>query len=214
MTEDIQHTLSVNELLNEKIAIGKEVLKEKEKAYNAKISSKSVNEITEVFKYLGNFVAYLFLGFFKISLFLVILICIGIGINYLIKEFYFVLKFSFNSWHYVQLIYMLLAFLVALYCIKKAYRLGVLRNPFSVYLREFSDKKVTHSSQLEILSVEIKKWEDEKREFLLKHAEKIKKPEEDISSETKECPMCAETIKAKAIICRFCNHKFEPDIIG
>ena len=74
---------------------------------------------------------------------------------------------------------------------------------------------------MEILSVEIKKmkkeikkWEDEKREFLLKHAEKIKKPEEDILSETKECPMCAETIKAKAIICRFCNHKFEPDIIG
>ena len=50
--------------------------------------------------------------------------------------------------------------------------------------------------------------------FSIKDAEKIKKPEEDISSETKECPMCAETIKAKAIICRFCNHKFEPDIIG
>jgi hypothetical protein len=38
MTEDIQHTLSVTELLNEKIAIGKEVLKEKEKAYYTKIS--------------------------------------------------------------------------------------------------------------------------------------------------------------------------------
>ena len=27
--------------------------------------------------------------------------------------------------------------------------------------------------------------------------------------DTKECPMCAETVKAKAIICRFCRHEFE-----
>jgi len=25
----------------------------------------------------------------------------------------------------------------------------------------------------------------------------------------KECPMCAETVKARAKICRFCGHKFE-----
>ena len=27
--------------------------------------------------------------------------------------------------------------------------------------------------------------------------------------DTKECPMCAETVKAKAKICRFCKHEFE-----
>ena len=27
--------------------------------------------------------------------------------------------------------------------------------------------------------------------------------------DTKECPMCAETVKAKAKICRFCSHEFE-----
>ena len=27
--------------------------------------------------------------------------------------------------------------------------------------------------------------------------------------DTKECPMCAETVKAKAKICRFCKHKFK-----
>ena len=30
-----------------------------------------------------------------------------------------------------------------------------------------------------------------------------------IKSETKECPMCAETVKQKAKICRFCRHEFD-----
>lgn len=29
------------------------------------------------------------------------------------------------------------------------------------------------------------------------------------SDDTKECPMCAETVKAKAKICRFCKHEFD-----
>ena len=29
------------------------------------------------------------------------------------------------------------------------------------------------------------------------------------TDDTKECPMCAETVKAKAKICRFCKHKFK-----
>ena len=59
------------------------------------------------------------------------------------------------------------------------------------------------------------------------HAETVEEPEEkynatmndqadntsqhspDPQSDTKECPMCAETVKAKAKICRFCNYRFE-----
>lgn len=27
---------------------------------------------------------------------------------------------------------------------------------------------------------------------------------------TKTCPRCAETVKAAALVCRFCNHEFDP----
>ena len=30
-----------------------------------------------------------------------------------------------------------------------------------------------------------------------------------VKSDTKECPMCAETVKQKAKICRFCRHEFD-----
>ena len=34
---------------------------------------------------------------------------------------------------------------------------------------------------------------------------------EDLYQLTKECPMCAETVKAEALICRFCRHEFVED---
>jgi len=32
--------------------------------------------------------------------------------------------------------------------------------------------------------------------------------------ETKTCPMCAEDVKAAAVLCRFCGHRFDPDPPG
>ena len=44
-------------------------------------------------------------------------------------------------------------------------------------------------------------------------AKDLKKEEEEeyleVLSENKECPKCAESVKAKAKICRFCNYEFE-----
>ena len=37
----------------------------------------------------------------------------------------------------------------------------------------------------------------------------VETPTAPVSNDTKECPMCAETVKAKAKICRFCKHEFE-----
>jgi hypothetical protein len=31
------------------------------------------------------------------------------------------------------------------------------------------------------------------------------------SIEEKTCPMCAESVKAAALVCRFCGHEFEPE---
>jgi hypothetical protein len=30
---------------------------------------------------------------------------------------------------------------------------------------------------------------------------------------TKKCPRCAESVKAAALVCRFCNHEFDPSSI-
>ncbi|SIO39906.1 Uncharacterised protein family UPF0547 [Burkholderia sp. GAS332] len=31
-----------------------------------------------------------------------------------------------------------------------------------------------------------------------------------VAEQTKVCPRCAETVKAAAMVCRFCNHEFDP----
>ena len=66
--------------------------------------------------------------------------------------------------------------------------------------------------------MKLKSLKDEKRAFVLEQERKIKELKDDEMTEdfsitnldeTKECPMCAESVKIKAKICRFCGYKFE-----
>ena len=48
-----------------------------------------------------------------------------------------------------------------------------------------------------ILAKNLKEEEEDKEEF------------KKVIIENKECPMCAESVKARAKICRFCSYEFE-----
>ena len=231
MTEDIQRTLSVTELLNEKIASGKESLSERKKAYY----SKRTNKFIELFQLKIRLWRVGFIYFIVGTLLTLVDLSIIAGFGFIIFLPWFALfgfigpvllsLFSINS----ELSILISGFsmggiatLITLYYVlKKLYTFDIikkfLRNPITASL-ENCKLEIKHATSSELgleeitrLEKDIKKWETEKREFLLSHEEKIKKPEENLSPETKECPMCAETIKAKAIICRFCSHKFESE---
>jgi uncharacterized small protein (DUF1192 family) len=72
-------------------------------------------------------------------------------------------------------------------------------------------------SRIAALGKELNKAKDEKREIVIRYERELKLQEESdiiddsftIEVDSKECPMCAETVKAKAKVCRFCSHKFE-----
>ena len=234
MTEDIQRTLSVTELLNEKIASGKESLSERKKAYY----SKRTNKFIELFQLKIRLWRVGFIYFIVGTLLTLVDLSIIAGFGFIIflawsTLFGFIgqvllslFSISTNIPGSLKLIggFFMggIATLITLYYVlKKLYTFDIikkfLRNPITASL-ENCKLEIKHATSSELgleeitrLEKDIKKWETEKREFLLLHEEKIKKPEENLSPETKECPMCAETIKAKAIICRFCSHKFESE---
>lgn len=63
----------------------------------------------------------------------------------------------------------------------------------------------------------IETWKSEKRSFLISHNVNIVKNDHIlkdtesgiIGGDEKECPRCAENVKSKAKICRYCGHEFQ-----
>ena len=72
-------------------------------------------------------------------------------------------------------------------------------------------------AELANLKSQIENWKIEKRNFLLAHNVNIVETDHvlkdtlkgQIGGDEKECPRCAEFVKGKAKVCRFCGYEFE-----
>ncbi|WHH57183.1 zinc ribbon domain-containing protein [Petroclostridium sp. X23] len=77
--------------------------------------------------------------------------------------------------------------------------------------REINELKATIFQKEQDMNVEKEKYfthMTNQQELLEKEVHAISNYSNE-AKDTKECPQCAETVKAKAKICRFCNYKFE-----
>jgi len=211
--------------LDAKIASGKESLTQKRLLFYSNLFFEYLDAIGIRIVYVFASFAYFIVGITMVLAFSFAIFLLGgaaIGIVNVIAlgvEAIFPPHYRLFIWVPISLIFLVIYVIAVFKFLKKLFRKEYLKNPFSAYLRnyKFKSKDVTRElawEELIKIGKDIKKWKTEKMDFLLSHEEQLKKPEENQSPETKECPMCAETIKAKAIICRFCDHKFEPDIIG
>ncbi|MGG1660915.1 zinc ribbon domain-containing protein [Brevibacillus sp. NRS-1366] len=85
--------------------------------------------------------------------------------------------------------------------------------------RSVEERKVQVREEIENLRTEIKQQQDFINKHMLNQQELLNQEikaiqnasqmSDAVGSDTKECPQCAEIIKAKARICRYCNFKFD-----
>lgn len=81
-------------------------------------------------------------------------------------------------------------------------------------VKEYDHKAEIELNKLEQLCV---RWREEKRAFLIAHNVNIVKTdhvlndsiEGKLGGDEKECPKCAESVKSRAKVCRYCGYEFE-----
>ena len=123
---------------------------------------------------------------------------IGEGVKAIFPHQYFLF-----IWVPISLIFLIIFAIAVFKFLKKFFRKGYLKNPFSAYLRnyKFKSKDVTRElawEELIKIGKDIKKWKTEKREFLLSHEEQLKKPVENQSPETKGMPYVCRNYKGQS----------------
>lgn len=91
------------------------------------------------------------------------------------------------------------------------------RKKISCWPNDYLDKDINAELELTKLIELVEQWKIEKRNFLLSHNANIVKSDHvlmdtirgDIGGDEKECPRCAEFVKGRAKVCRFCGYEFE-----
>lgn len=88
----------------------------------------------------------------------------------------------------------------------------VKKNSLRAEIDALRDEIIREHNQYESLIDETKRNYEQhmlnQQELITSEVETLKQYNNS-NDDTKECPQCAEVVKAKAKICRFCNHKFE-----
>lgn len=184
--KDIQIAMGAVESLNERIYNLQEDLKELESQKTALITQKPVKKVKKIFfSTLG--AVFLIIALVCFVLFIG-LVCEGEG---------------------VAIVYITLMIIFGVFA-------------FACLSSELSDQENDKLERLEkgisLKRIVLSEYKEKKRELILENEKKLndalkekntaKFPFENIA-EDKECPMCAETVKAKACICRYCGHKFD-----
>ena len=188
--ENIQRTFSIVDALDERVKIIQEdIIKCNEdiseiKKYNSVVSAQKI--LLGILVFICGLAGFCFAGF-------AILLISEIGF-YAIGDFFGLM------------IPLVICIILALFLSRKYQALSL----DTESLDKLNDQRLT-------LNVDLQNANDEKREIVIRYDRELKMEQnndiigenETFENDLKECPMCAETVKQKAKLCRYCGYKFE-----